>query len=225
MAQCNAKSKRTGKQCRARAMPNGKCYHHGGAALKGAAHPNFKDGSRSKYMPKFLAPAFAEALNNPELLNLSESIAGQEAIVRDAYDSLNQGEAPTRLVGRIRAEWREFWNATGRGDQEAVAEHRQRIGVLLGQAATVAATLERIGNAEEIKRRLVDTEIKRREKMREQIVFEDAVLLYNQITQANRQEILEFDGLSREDKNRLLNRIVTRFAEIAGLPNPARPAS
>jgi len=201
------------------------CYHHGGASLKGAAHPNFKDGSRSKYMPRFLAPAFAEALNNPELLNLSESIAGQEAIVRDAYDSLNQGEAPTRLVGRIRAEWREFWNATGRGDQEAVSELRQRIGVLLGQAATVAATLERIGNAEEIKRRLVDTEMKRREKMREQIVFEDAVLLYNQITQANRQEILEFDGLSREDKNRLLNRIVTRFAEIAGLPNPARPSS
>jgi hypothetical protein len=225
MAQCNAKSKRTGKQCRARAMPNGKCYHHGGAALKGAAHPNFKDGSRSKYMPKFLAPAFREALNDPELLNLSESIAGQEAIVRDAYDSLNQGEAPTRLVGRIRSEWREFWNATGRGDQEAVAEHRQRIGTLLDQAATVAATLERIGNAEEIKRRLVDTEMKRREKMREQIVFEDAVLLYNQITQANRQEILEFDGLSREDKNRLLNRIVTRFAEIAGLPNPARSAS
>jgi hypothetical protein len=224
--QCQAKSKRSGEQCHNPAMTGQKvCRMHGGKSLKGAAHPNFKDGSRSKYMPKFLAPAFAEALNNPELLNLSESIAGQEAIVRDAYDSLNQGEAPTRLVGRIRAEWREFWNATGRGDQEAVADHRQRIGTLLGQAATVAATLERIGNAEEIKRRLVDTEIKRREKMREQIVFEDAVLLYNQITQANRQEILEFDGLSREDKNRLLNRIVTRFAEIAGLPNPARPAS
>jgi len=67
------------------------CYHHGGASLKGAAHPNFKDGSRSKYMPKFLAPAFREALNDSELLNLSESIAGQEAIVRDAYDSLEQG--------------------------------------------------------------------------------------------------------------------------------------
>lgn len=28
--QCTAKSKRTGVQCKAKGMPNGKCYHHGG---------------------------------------------------------------------------------------------------------------------------------------------------------------------------------------------------
>ena len=39
--QCTAKSKRTGNQCGANAMPNGMCYHHGGAstgAPKGNQH-------------------------------------------------------------------------------------------------------------------------------------------------------------------------------------------
>ena len=30
--QCTARSKRTGNQCEAKGMPNGKCYHHGGAS-------------------------------------------------------------------------------------------------------------------------------------------------------------------------------------------------
>jgi hypothetical protein len=46
---CTAKSKRTGKRCGALAMANGKCYHHGGAALKGIAAPRFKHGRYSKY--------------------------------------------------------------------------------------------------------------------------------------------------------------------------------
>ena len=109
-------------------MPNGKCYHHGGASLKGAALPQYKDGSRSKYMPKFLAPAFEEALNDPELLNLSGSIATQEAIIRDAIGSLQEGEAPTRLISKVRSEWQALWGAIGREDREAVAEHRKQIG-------------------------------------------------------------------------------------------------
>ncbi len=192
------------------------CRHHGGKSLRGAAHPKFKDGKRSKHMPKFLAPAFAEALNDPDLLNLSESIAGQEAIIRDAYESLGKGEAPTRLVFEIRKNWRQFWEATGRGDQEMVAKLRAKIGTQLGEASTVAATIDRIQSAEETKRRLIDTEIKRRERMREHIIIEDAVLLYTQLVNANRKAILEFDGLSKKDARRLLSSIVGEFARIAG---------
>lgn len=198
-------------------MPNGRCNLHGGKSLKGAAHPNFKDGSRSKYMPKFLAPAFEEAIGDPELLNLSSSIATQEAIIRDAIESLQQGEAPTRLNGKIRAEWQALWKATGQGDAEAVAKHRATIGTLLGQSATVAATIDRIQVAEDTKRKLVETEMKRREKMREQIIIEDAVLLYTQLVNANRKAIMEFDELTPEGARQLLNTIVGEFARIAGL--------
>ena len=58
MARCNAKSKRTGKQCGKHAMSNGKCYFHGGATPK--KHPNFrgsmnslKHGLHSKVMKEF----------------------------------------------------------------------------------------------------------------------------------------------------------------------------
>lgn len=192
------------------------CTKDGGKSKKGAAHYNYKDGSRSKYMPKFLAGAFEEAIGDPELLNLSGSIATQEAIIRDAIESLQEGEAPTRLNGKIRSEWQALWKATGREDGAAVAKHRETIGVLLGQAATVAATIDRIQVAEDTKRKLVETEMKRREKMREQIIIEDAVLLYTQLINANRKAILEFDVLTTEDARRLLNTIVSQFATIAG---------
>lgn len=195
------------------------CYHHGGKSLKGAAHPKFKDGLRSKHMPKFLKPAFSEALNDPELLDLSNSIAGQEALIVDLFESLDGGEAPTRLVKLIRKAWAQFWEATGNNDKSAVAKYRGQITGMLKEAVTVVATIDRIARAEETKRRLIETEMKRREKMHEQIVIDEAVLLYRQLVAANRQAILECKDLERDGAVRLLNSIVSRFAEIAGLPD------
>jgi hypothetical protein len=45
---CGAKTRR-GTACRRAAMPNGKCYNHGGKSLRWMAHPNFKHGRYSKY--------------------------------------------------------------------------------------------------------------------------------------------------------------------------------
>lgn len=46
---CRATSKRTGQRCRARAMRGQDvCYHHGGASLRGIAHPNYRHGYYSQ---------------------------------------------------------------------------------------------------------------------------------------------------------------------------------
>ncbi len=45
--ECGAKN-RQGKPCRQPAMPNGRCYYHGGKSLSGPAHGMYKHGLRSK---------------------------------------------------------------------------------------------------------------------------------------------------------------------------------
>jgi hypothetical protein len=47
---CGAKT-RAGTPCKRLArQPQGRCRLHGGCSLRGMAHPNFKDGHRSKYV-------------------------------------------------------------------------------------------------------------------------------------------------------------------------------
>src|ERR1700687_5160177 len=73
MALCGAKSKRNdGAPCRVAAMPNGRCYIHGGASNGSGT---FKDGRHSKFLPPQLRAAYAEARKDQELVNLSDEIA------------------------------------------------------------------------------------------------------------------------------------------------------
>ncbi len=190
------------------------CYHHGGKSLKGLAHPNLKDGLRAKHMPKPLKEAFDQAVADPRLLDLTGSIATQEAIVVDLLDSLEGADAPTKLVSKIRSEWREFWQATGREDHAAVAKHREQIGTLLARAATTAATIDRIQFAEEQKRKLIDTEMRRREKGRRLIPIEDVVWHIRNAMFANREVILEFEGLSQDNRRELLRQVAERYSML-----------
>lgn len=192
------------------------CYHHGGKSLKGIAHPNFKDGLRSKHMPKPLKEAFDLAVKDPGLLDLTGSIATQEAIVVDLLDSLDGADAPTKLVSKIRSEWRDFWQATAREDHGAVAKHREVIGTLLARAATVAATIDRISQAEEQKRKLIDTEMRRREKGRRLIPIEDVIWHIRNAMFANREVILEFEGLTQDNRRKLLGLVADRYSVLLG---------
>ena len=194
------------------------CYHHGGKSLKGIASPNFKTGRRSKHMPKPLKQLFDESVADPELLDLTESIATHEAIIMDLLGSLDGADAPTRLVGKIRLEWRDFWQATAREDQAAVAKHREQIGTLLARAATVAGTIDRIIQVEEQKRKLVDTEDKRRERQRNYITAEQARFHYAALALAVK------DALEKEvDDDNLRRRILIAISE--GLIRVAGPAA
>lgn len=89
MSQCTAKSKRTGNQCTRPAMHGStKCYHHGGASLKGIAHPNAKTLEHSKFLPARLASRYEEMRADQDLLTLKREVA----LVRTRL---------TELLGRI----------------------------------------------------------------------------------------------------------------------------
>lgn len=50
MNTCGAKT-RSGEPCKRRPCPNGRCHLHGGVALSGVNHPNFKHGLYTKEAP------------------------------------------------------------------------------------------------------------------------------------------------------------------------------
>ena len=205
-------------------MENGRCKLHGGMSLKGLAASNYQGKGHSRYMPPVFKDAFDEALADPDLLDLSKDVATQEAVIVDLLRSLEKGEAPTRLVGRIRDHWRLFWEATGREDQQAVASYRESIGTMLGQAATVANTIDRIMAAQEAKRKLVDTEDKRQERRRNYITQDQARFHYMSLALAVKnaaEEHIDDDKLRRK----LLNSISEEFIRIAGRPALTGPAT
>lgn len=90
--QCNAKSKRTGEKCKARAvLGSTKCYHHGGKSLAGVASPTFKDGRYSKFIPKHLADGFDKFASDPKRLDLSENIALADTRISELLTTIDHG--------------------------------------------------------------------------------------------------------------------------------------
>ena len=117
MAQCTARSKRTGQRCGVHAMRGSHvCYHHGGRSRKGIAHPGLTQGGKySKLLPLKLATAYAEARADPDLHALIDEIALTEARVRELLgrlDSSDLGHAWTQLD----AAWQAFARCRSAGD-------------------------------------------------------------------------------------------------------------
>ncbi len=56
---CKGTSRQSKERCKRRRSPGSEyCMFHGGRVPKGGAHPGFKDGSRSRYMPKGMLENF-----------------------------------------------------------------------------------------------------------------------------------------------------------------------
>lgn len=88
MAQCTARSKRTGERCQAPAITGkDKCYHHGGATP-------VKHGLFSKYSRHRLAEVIQQLATDPDLLDLRQQIAFKQALILDRLNQLQNRLKP-----------------------------------------------------------------------------------------------------------------------------------
>lgn len=74
-----------------------KCHMHGAKSLRGAAHPNFTTGQRSKYAPAKVAARYEEALEDPRLMDLTSNIALREAFIRERLEALDNAPDPAQV--------------------------------------------------------------------------------------------------------------------------------
>lgn len=78
---------------------NGLCRMHGGAALKGAEHPNFKHGRATQAfnrLPKRFKESYTASLTDDDLLSLRVDIAISDARINELLEYLDTGENPKR---------------------------------------------------------------------------------------------------------------------------------
>lgn len=184
MSQCTAHSKRTGERCRDHAMKGrATCYHHGGKTPRGFALPQTTHGRHSKDLPTRLNERYHASLNDPDLLNLSEEIALTDAFIEDARRGLDHGESG-RLFTELKASWDDLTAAQRAKDSVAVSQAIGEIGTLIRHGVAAYAARNEAADLIERRRKLVESEGKRRVTMRDMITSERAMLLVASLTDA-----------------------------------------
>lgn len=178
LGRCQAWDPVHGRQCLRRAVKGKRvCKKDGGASLEGIGSPRFKHGRRSKVMPKVLAPMYEAAMADTELLDLRTDIATQDARIIELLGSLEEGN-PGELWIEALKESTGLWEAVARKDDKDVATHRQRLGEILVTGSGQVSTWLMIQKHTDEKRKLVEAEGRRREKMQRSIQIEDAQYAY-----------------------------------------------
>lgn len=113
---CKA-TKRDGNPCGHNAAKGREhCRFHGGHAPRGAAHPGFKHGKRSKFLPANLAAKFKESMQDPTLLEYRESIALLNA---RRWALIEAGESGL-LWAKAKAAFDDLVRANGENDQAGI---------------------------------------------------------------------------------------------------------
>lgn len=212
MAQCTARSKGSGQQCKNQAVKGKRvCRIHGGLSLAGPASPRWKTGRYSKYLPARLAERYHEALSDPDLLALRSDIAMAEARVADLLMDLNVSSG-----GEV---WRSLAAAQNAFDKAERAQDtngmRDSLATLRGLIKTGAQDYERweeVGKWLERKRRLTETEQKRLVAMQQMLTVEQTMTLVSQL--------VEIVNTHVEDKRARVE-IATRITQLVAVPGDA----
>jgi len=208
MAQCTAKSKRTGERCKNAAVPGRNvCHIHGGKTPRGFALPQTVTGRYSKHLPTRLAARYQEAQADAELLNLREEVALTDALLTEMIARLDTGES-----GGL---WKALGNEVGAllkaradNDNAGIAAHLNAVVSLVRQGAQEQDITAEIRQLLEARRRLVESERKRLVEMQMMVSVEASVMLLSAFLGVVSEHVKDRDAIAAigRDMDRLLAR-------------------
>jgi len=201
---CGARNRR-GLPCGVRALyPNGRCHNHGGPTPGGIASSNYQHGRYSKYMPAHLLQRYEEAVNDPELLSLDHEIAVVDARVGEVMQGIGRGESGkiwsvlSKLKHDVDYGVRQRRLSAKMDDKDGeisgaklVADSTNEIMKLIEVGSAEWAQWEEVVNLFERRRRLVDSEQKRRMNMQNLVRVEDAKILLDAMVHALHEAVGE----------------------------------
>lgn len=194
---CLARSKTTGEQCKQKALPpTTKCHYHGGRALRGVAHPNFKHGLHTELVqavPKHMREIFIRTMQRDDLVHLRGEISLLETREYQLLEQLQGGGSPEfwKRLRSLRRDHddlqRELEEARAEGskwDQEKIDRAQEKVDAvtreilgMIDQGAKEADVWKEILESVEMRRRLSDTE-RRRLEMLQQVMTPDQALAF-----------------------------------------------
>lgn len=158
--------------------PGDACRFHGGASLRGPAHPRWNGGKYAKDLPAALGERFQEAFENPELLTLRHEIALVDARLGQCLSRLSSGGIGEVWVG-LRKAWRAFQNA---GTQKEVQEAISELSALINQGDADYTAWREIDGLLTQRRKLTESERKARVEAQQIMTMEQAATLMAALT-------------------------------------------
>lgn len=187
---CGAKT-RAGTPCQVTKLySNGRCYHHGGPSRSGSAHPNFKHGRHSKWLPAHLLATYEAGLADPELLALKDEIAVIDARIAEVGARLSTGESASAWEA-VRAGHRAILDGMRESDPAKLRDGLQGVGDALARADAEAEVWAALYDLFDQRRKLVDGERKLEEVKQQFITANELVTLVAALVDVLRRHIAD----------------------------------
>jgi len=215
---CTAQSKQTGRQCGAYAV-NGstKCHYHGGKSLSGIASPVLTTGKHSKHLPTRLLASYNERRSDPDLVAVADELALTDARIGELLGRVDTGESG-EIWKSIKATYaagekaRRAHDATGDPDQrQTFFEAWEAVGILIGEGIADREAWSDVFSLVEQRRKLAETETKRREKLGQMITADRAMVLMSAVLGLIRENVSDRHAL--DSIQRGVERLITQGAE------------
>lgn len=159
---CGAHSRRTGEPCKNFPIKGrDRCKFHGGKSPMGIAHPNFKSGKLSRYLPDRLVHDFLAACKDPNLLELRSELGLVDSRILELIKDLDQqGNAQHFKELQTSFNYLKELRASG-ADGELVDEAIERMGKDIKSGVRNHAVWEDVGSQIDRRQRLTESERKR----------------------------------------------------------------
>lgn len=203
---CGGKGKRRQAPCLQPIIcQNGRCRMHNGKALRGIAHPGYKHGRYSKYLPSRLIERYQQTVTDPEILNLTAEIALVDSRTADVLTRVDSGESGRRWRALSSARG-EFIKAQRKDDKEAMGDAINDILLAIPQGKRDFEAWTEVVDLLERRRRLVESEQKRRMQMHSLVAVEEAYGSMEAIADAVKEAVIEH--VAEPDARRLVLRDV-----------------
>lgn len=174
-----------------------RCRLHGGPSASGPAHPNWQHGMYSKVLPKGLSDHYAIARANPALTALTEQIAVVDAKIFELFEQLARGESPAawtkvaELHGQLLEALAAFHAARKAANPIGLSMAMQQLeaitsqlGELAAHGASGAKAWAFVSSQIFLRKKLVDSEVKRQKIAHESLDRKRALAMLAYIAQS-----------------------------------------
>lgn len=167
-----------------------RCRNHGGASLRGAAHPMFRTGRYSKFLPDKLAARYAEAVSDAELLDLRHEIALIDLRISALVERLGTGESAENW-GRLIEAYDQLKSSQAVRDVAGLADALSALGAVIEGGKQNESGWKEVIELLERRRRLVDSETKRLALMQQFVTSQQLVSLAAAVLEVIRENVSE----------------------------------
>lgn len=173
-----------------------RCKLHGGLTPQGVESPHFVNGRRSRSLPTRLAAHYEDARRSPDLVQLRDDLAVMDALLTETLETLKDGSGEWKAARDAFDRVRQCMKAK---DLTGAAAGMSDLGAVLDGSIAGMEARHRIADLVMVKRKLVDSEVKRAKTLFEMMSAEQAMVLVAALSAAVQEEVPDVRVQARID--------------------------